>query len=145
MKRLIAAGILFVFVITVYIFGYVYITKTCDTATDMLNECSVLYDKNKNAEDCANKLKKFWNNKEGTLSIFANHEHIDDIELAIGSLVIYSNTNNNKKFYEYLSTAKTLIHQLIEESKPSMHSILWYTCINMHLKVDINANIYYNM
>lgn len=124
MKRLIAAGILFVFVITVYIFGYIYITKTCETATDILNECGELYENNKNAEESAKKLEKFWNKKEGTLSVFANHAHIDDIELAIGSLVIYSSTKNNKIFYEYLSTAKTLLHQLVEESKPSMHSIL---------------------
>ena len=124
MKRLIAAGILFVFVITVYVFGYVYITKTCDAATDLLNECGELYNKNEDAQNCAKKLEKFWHKKEGTLSVFANHEHIDDIELAIGSLVIYSNTENNKIFYEYLSTTKTLLHQLIEESKPSMHSIL---------------------
>lgn len=124
MKRLIAAGILLVFVITVYIFGYIYITKTCDTATDMLNECGKLYNNNEQAQECAKKLEKFWNKKEGTLSVFANHEHIDDIELAIGSLVIYSKTKNNEIFYEYLNTAKTLLHQLIEESKPSMHTIL---------------------
>ena len=124
MKRLIAAGILFVFVITVYIFGWVYIQKTCETAKDMLIECEELYENNKDAKKCAEKLEKYWNKKEGTLSVFANHEHIDDIELAIGSIVIYSNTKDNRMFYDYLRTAKTLLHQLIEESKPSMHSIL---------------------
>lgn len=124
MKRLIAAAVLLVFVITVYVTGYIYITKTCETAKDMLNDCINLYKDNTDAEESAKKLEKFWNEKEGTLSIFANHEHIDDIELAISSIVIYSNTKNNKIFYDYSSTAKTLLHQLIEESKPSMHSIL---------------------
>ena len=36
MKRLIAAAVLLIFVIAVYISGFLYIQKTCETATDMI-------------------------------------------------------------------------------------------------------------
>ncbi len=124
MKRLIPAAILLIFVITAYITGYFYTTRTCDTASEMLNECITIYKSDKNAHNSAKELEKFWGEREGTLSVFANHADIDQIELAIGSLVVYSNSPDNKIFYEYSGTVKTLLHQLIEDSKPSMHSIL---------------------
>lgn len=124
MKRLIPACVLLIFVITSYLIGYYYISKTCDTANELLNQCVDIYKSDSNAYKNAKKLEEFWGEREGTLSVFANHGDIDQIELAISSLVVHSNSPDNKIFYEYSSTVKTLLHQLQEDSKPSMHSIL---------------------
>ncbi len=123
MKRLIAAVILLTLVISAYIYGYLYINNACNTAKKYLNDCVSVYTDNNDATVKAEKLEKYWSKKENGLSIFANHSEIDEIELAINSLKIYSNTKNNKIFYEYSGTVKTLIHQLLEDTKPTIHSI----------------------
>ncbi len=124
MKRLIPAAILLVFVVASYLTGYFYTIKTCEAANEILSECIDIYESDKNAYKSAKELENYWDEKEGVLSIFTNHADIDEIELAISSLVVYSNSPDNKIFYEYSSTVKTLLHQLVEDSKPSMHSIL---------------------
>ena len=123
MKRLIAAAILFIFVITAYISGYLYIDNSCKTAKKYLRECISAYSDNDDATDEAEKLEKYWSKKENGLSFFANHSKIDEIELAISTLKTYSKTKENEIFYEYSGTVETLIHQLLEDTKPTIHSI----------------------
>lgn len=123
MKRLVAAGILFILVITAYVYGYLYIENTCKIAKRYLKDCITVYAEDDDATDEAKKLEKYWSNKENGLSFFANHSKIDEIELAISSLKIYSNTKDSEIFYEYSGTVEALIHQLLEDTKPTIHSI----------------------
>ena len=123
MKRLIAAAILFIFVVVSYLTGFAFINNTYKTANELLDECISIYETNESAYNATKKLKNLWDKKEGLLSVFANHSSIDEIELAISSMLVYSDTKDNEIFYEYSSTVKTLLHQLIEDSKPNMHSI----------------------
>lgn len=123
MKRLIAAGILFVLVLAAYLTGHFYIKNTCDTAKELLNECINAYETQNEAGSKAEKLKNYWTEKEKPLSFFANHSEIDEIELAISTLEIYSVTDSKELFSEYSGTVKTLLHQLVEDSVPNIHSI----------------------
>lgn len=124
MKRLIAAGILLSVVIATYLSAMFYIRHVCDETAVLLENCISAYNSQKNAEKSAKKLSKYWNKHEQTLSIFANHNSIDDIELAISSIEIYSTTSEKEIFKEYTGTAQTLLHQLLEDTYPSLHSIL---------------------
>lgn len=124
MKRLIAAGILLILVLASYFAGKTYITSIYDKANILLEECITAYDSGKDAEKAAKNLDDFWNKHEPTLSAFANHNRIDEIELAISSMTIYSKTSEKEIFYEYSGTVKTLLHQLLEDTLPSAHSIL---------------------
>ncbi len=123
MKRSIAAIVLLVFIIFAYIFNYTYINKTCDKANEKLQNCIEVYKSGSDATKEARELERFWSEKEPFLSVFANHTMIDEIELAISSLTIYTDTKNNAIFYEYSGTVKTLLHQMLEDTRPSMHSI----------------------
>ncbi len=123
MKRLLAAGLLFLFVIAAYIYGYSYIDNACSQANKYLEKCVNIYESDQNAAKEAEILEKYWNKKEKGLSFFANHADIDEIELAISSLKTYSGTTNNEIFYEYSGTVKTLLHQLMEDTTPNIHSI----------------------
>lgn len=123
MKRLIAAGCLLVIVVSVYLIGYFYINDACDTANKYLDTCVDVYKADKDATDEAERLKEYWDKAETILSLFANHSTIDEIERAIGSLKTYSRTTGNEIFYEYSGTVKTLLHQLMEDTVPSVHSI----------------------
>ncbi len=123
MKRLYAAAALLLFIAGAYLYGYFYTSRVCKQASILLEDCIMAYDSEDSSEASARKLKKFWDKKEQPLSIFANHQRIDDIEQAISSLVIYSGMDEEEIFYEYSETVKTLIHQLMEDTKPSIHSV----------------------
>lgn len=124
MKRLIAALILLVFVLTAYFTGYFYISNTCKQANELLEECTAAYNNGKDASEPTEKLDKFWSEKEKPLSVFVNHAAIDEIELAIASLLIYSSTAEDELFFEHSQNIKTLLHQLMEDTVPGVHSIL---------------------
>ena len=122
MKRLIAAGILLAAVITAYISSLLYITKTCDETKELIPRCEDAYNKGE-AHKYAVKLSNLWDEKEKALSFFMNHNRIDDIELEISSLLLYSETEDEILFYEHIETLKMLLHQVKEDTRISGHSI----------------------
>ncbi len=123
MKRLIIAGVLFVFVVAIYLSSLFYIKNSCDNANSLLEKAVDTYNNHSSAYDQAKELKDYWNEKEKMLSVFVNHNRIDDIEEAISLMNVYSKYKDNELFYEYSDTVKILIHQILEDTKITMHSI----------------------
>ncbi len=123
MKRLIIAGVLLVVVIATYLTSLFYITDSCDTAKSMVENSITVYNKNETAENEAKDLENYWDKKEPLLSIFVNHDRIDDIETAISLMNVYAKIPKNELFYEYADNVKVLIHQILEDTKFTMHSI----------------------
>ncbi|MGN0451782.1 MAG: DUF4363 family protein [Acutalibacteraceae bacterium] len=122
MKRLIAAGILLAAVVTAYISSLVYITKTSNEAKEIIIRCEEAYNDGK-AQESAEELSELWDKKEKVLSFFVNHSRIDDIELEISSLLLYSKTEDEILFYEHIEALKMMIHQIKEDTRISFHSI----------------------
>lgn len=122
MKRLIAAGILLAAVMAAYISSLMYITKTCDKTKELILRCEEAYSEGE-ANKYAEELSSLWNEKEKALSFFMNHNRIDDIELEISSLLLYSETEDEILFYEHIETLKMLLHQVKEDTRISVHSI----------------------
>lgn len=122
MKRLIAAGILLAAVVAAYISSLIYITKTCDETKELILRCEEAYSEGE-AYKYAEELSSLWDEKEKALSFFMNHARIDDIELEISSLLLYSETKDEILFYEHIETLKMLLHQVKEDTKISVHSI----------------------
>lgn len=123
MKRLIVAAILFVVVIATYLTSLFYITDSCDKAKSMVENSISVYTKNQTAKNEARDLENYWNKKEPLLSVFVNHDRIDDIETAISLMNVYAKIPKNELFYEYADNVKMLIHQILEDTKFTMHSI----------------------
>lgn len=123
MKRLIVAAILFVVVIATYLTSLFYITDSCDKAKSMVENSISVYTKNQTAKKEARNLENYWNKKEPLLSVFVNHDRIDDIETAISLMNVYAKIPKNELFYEYADNVKMLIHQILEDTKFTMHSI----------------------
>jgi hypothetical protein len=123
MKRLIVAAILFVVVIATYLTSLFYITDSCDKAKSMVENSISVYTKNQTAKKEARDLENYWNKKEPLLSVFVNHDRIDDIETAISLMNVYAKIPKNELFYEYADNVKMLIHQILEDTKFTMHSI----------------------
>lgn len=124
MTRLLAAFFLSAFIITSVFFSVFYVKSVCKETRNMLNECIDAYDKNDKAYKKADALSKYWESKEKILSIFVNHQNLDEVESAIKSLKDYSDTDDNEIFYEYSGSVEMLIHQLLEDTLPGVHSIL---------------------
>lgn len=124
MKRLIAATVLMILMVGIYLTGYFYIENTCKETEKMVKECVTAYKENKNVNSAAQKLKNYWGGKEKMLSIFTNHNAIDEIELAIDLLSVHSKYHEDVLFYECSTTLQMLLHQLMEDTAPSAHSIL---------------------
>lgn len=123
MKRLIPAGILLLTVILSYIFSLSYITSTCNEVNDLIDKCESAYINGENSYETAEKLKDTWSGKEKILSLFVNHDKIDDIELELSSLLIYSKSDSSNIFYEHIAVLKMLLHQIKEDTEINSHSI----------------------
>ena len=123
MKRLISAGLLFVFVVTAYVSSYFYIIKTCDETIELVKLCEENYKDGKNAYENAEKIDEVWVQKEKTLSFFVNHDRIDEVELELSSLLLYSRTEDEILFYENIETLKMLLSQIKEDSMLNAHAI----------------------
>ena len=124
MKRLIAAVVIAVIVAVVHFSGNIYIKKVIKECEVQLETIVTDYKKDFSPKEHADKLKKYWAENEDYLSVFARHDNIDEIELAIDTLAVYAETKDSEIFYEYSGTVKTLLHQLYEDNSFSMHSIL---------------------
>ncbi len=123
MKRLIPAGILLFSVIIAYTFSYIYITKSCNETATLINRCEEKYNQDSDAYSEAKNLSDMWDKKEKGLSFFVNHNRIDDIELEISSLLLYSKTDNQILFYEHIENLKMLLHQVKEDTRLTVHSV----------------------
>lgn len=123
MKRLIVAGFLGLIIVFSLVFSIFYVKHICKETRTLLNECIEAYDKTNKSYYYADKLNNYWEKAEKNLSFIVNHDRLDEIESAIGSLKDYSDTKENEIFYEYSGTVDTLIHQLLEDTVPGVHSI----------------------
>ena len=124
MKRLIAAAVIAAIVAVIHFTGNIYIKNVIKECNVQLETIVADYKKDISPKENAEKLRKYWGENEDFLSIFARHDNIDEIELAIDTLAVYSDTKDSEIFYEYSGTVKTLLHQLYEDNSFSMHSIL---------------------
>ena len=124
MTRLLVAFFLAAFITASVFFSVFYVKSVCKETRNMLNECIDAYYKNEEAYEKADALSKYWERKEKILSAFVNHQNLDEVESAINSLKDYSDTDDNEIFYEYSGSVEMLIHQLLEDTLPGVHSIL---------------------
>jgi hypothetical protein len=123
-KRLIAAVVLLVLVVSSYFSGFFYVKNVCSQANTLLGECVSSYENNGNIQDKAKELERYWADREKTLSVFSNHDAIDEIEMSIHLLTIHSSSEDKTMFLEYSGKIEKLFHQLMEDTIPSAHSIL---------------------
>lgn len=123
MKRLIPAIIILLLIIGTYLGSDLYTNKICKTTIEGIESCVKEYEEHGTATADAAWLKNYWDEKEKVLSIFVDHDLIDKVELAVSTIDLYSGFENNYMFYDACNTAKILLHQILEDSKPTTHSV----------------------
>ncbi len=125
MKRLITAIVLII-VITVLCIGLnILVARQVGEVRRMVNDCKELMAKKDiaQAQKTADALVKLWERREALLSPFINHEKIDEITLAVTNLAANIKAGNEAVFLSDAEKILTLLHQLGEDERISLHSI----------------------
>ena len=123
MKRLIPAIIILIILISSYFGSYVYINHVCDTVKQGVEDCLNEYKEHGTAKADAKWLKNYWDENEKILSFFVNHAMIDEVEMAISNIKLHASFEENYMFYDSCDKTKTLLHQIMEDTKISAHSV----------------------
>lgn len=124
MKRIFSALVLAVVLVSLLTYSIFFVKDSCKESHKLLDECTSAYMNGERDGKAAKNLEKYWSKKEKPLSVFVHHEKIDEIEKALHCLVIYSKTDEQEIFKEYSATVEILLHQLLEDTLPGVHSIL---------------------
>lgn len=123
MKRILPAILILMIIIITYISSCIYINNVCEIVAGKIDKCIKSYDENNNTKLYTEELNQYWSEKEKILSIFVNHELIDEVELSISNLKLHSDFKENEMFYDACDTTKVLLHQIIEDTKITVHSV----------------------
>ncbi len=115
MKRLIPAGIIFVLVIAVCITAHTFIDRACDkTIVDI--------EKFYNEEIDAAQLEKIWKDRKEEMSLFVNHEFLDEMSLYIGQLTLSSKEDNIPELDMTYKNINTTLSLIKAEQTLALHS-----------------------
>lgn len=124
MKRLIPAGIILIFIVTLCVGSNVYVKKTCkQTITDIedyYTEC-ITSDKN-SINSLSQNLKSEWNSRKDKLELFVNHTFLDNISLQITKLITHIVNENHESALLDFEQIKELFEQVISEQTFSLNS-----------------------
>lgn len=115
MKRLIPAGIILVFLISICIFSNIYVDRICEQALDDIKAYH-------NKEISATSLEGSWNHQKEKMSLFVNHGFLDKISVYIGQLTLTENKDNHPESDTIYKNIQTVLSLIKEEQKFELHS-----------------------
>ena len=124
MKRLLAAAIMLIVIITLCISSNLYVTHACqDTAKAVQNYYEQIFDaENADKNKLSKELEALWHNKKERLELFVNHGFLDEISICISQLPIYAKTGDKNRALIICENIKELCEQIEEEQKFAAHS-----------------------
>lgn len=115
MKRLIPAGIILIFIISICIFSNIFIDRACEQTIDDIN---AYYDQNISADV----LHDSWNRQKEKMSLFVNHGFLDKISVYIGQLTMGESESNPPESDTIYKNIKTILSLIKEEQEFDLHS-----------------------
>lgn len=115
MKRLIPAGIILIFIISVCIFSNIYVDRACEQTADDIN---AYY----NQTISADTLQSSWNRQKEKMSLFVNHGFLDKISIYIGQLTLTENKDNPPESDAIYKNIQTVLSLIKEEQEFDLHS-----------------------
>ncbi len=125
MKRVIAAIVLILVVAGFCIFNVVYIENSYNDLKSDIDGIKESYS-SESVEAAQKKAAEFeekWVKKEDNLSVFVNHDIIDELGVSISKLSIYAPFNEELFLAECKEIEIGLLHML-NDTKINMHSLL---------------------
>ena len=125
MKRLIAAAVLILFIITCLVANNLLTDKILKTVNEELSNCKSAAEKGDYAlaEKYAENLKNNWTKTEKYYSAFINHNLIDDVTLSVVKLIPLAKTKNDI-FLTECQIIEELLLEIKDYSHLSLHNLL---------------------
>lgn len=122
MRRIIAAAVILLFVVGVSICGGFIINKNADEIEKQISEIqkTAFTDTNGKAE----KFFCFWEEKREIMSIFVNHEVIDEIGKVAAKMVSAERAKNSDDLFEAANEILYIIRGIREDEKFSLYTLL---------------------
>ena len=122
MRRIIAAAVILLFVVGVSICGGFIINKNADEIEKQISEIqkTAFTDTNGKAEE----FFCFWEEKREIMSIFVNHEVIDEIGKVAAKMVSAERAKNSDDLFEAANEILYIIRGIREDEKFSHYTLL---------------------
>ena len=122
MRRIIAAAVILLFVVGVSICGGFIINKNADEIAKQRSEIqkTAFTDTNGKAEE----FFCFWEEKREIMSIFVNHEVIDEIGKVAAKMVSAERAENSDDLLEAANEILYIIRGIREDEKFSLYTLL---------------------
>lgn len=122
MRRIIAAAVILLFVVGVSICGGFIINENADEIEKQISEIqkTAFTDTNGKAEE----FFCFWEEKREIMSIFVNHEVIDEIGKVAAKMVSAERAKNSDDLFEAANEILYIIRGIREDEKFSLYTLL---------------------
>lgn len=121
MKRLIAAGIILVLIITLSTTGITIINRC---ATEVEKRITEIHNNPVTNKGYAKNFVAFWESKREILAIFVNHNEIDDIGRVAARMASAEKTNNINDMLEAADEIVFIIKGIKEDEHLSWFTVL---------------------
>lgn len=122
MKRLIAAGIIAVFVIVISTVGICYINSVAEDVEKRIEKIqnAAFEDTGKMAEE----FYYFWEDKRELMAVFVNHAKIDEIGTLAARMVSAERGESNIDLFESANEILFIVRGLKEDEHFSLYTLL---------------------
>ncbi|MCY6369557.1 DUF4363 family protein [Clostridium ganghwense] len=126
MKNVIASFIIFLILIICILFSINYLEKTCSHYKNITSslENTIKDGSWEESYEISIKLLKNWEKDSKVISIFIDHEYIDDMHVELLKLTQYVKYKNKSDSLASLHSIKFLIDDIIDFEKTTIQNIL---------------------
>ncbi len=121
MSRIIAAVVLILALAGLCIADRVVVNKTYDAMYEDITACEAAAGQ-ENVKDTTANIKENWEKREGVLSIFVNHDILDEIGTSIARLDALSH-ESDEDFLSECAVIKLKLDYIKKDSGINMHSV----------------------
>ncbi len=125
MKRLIAASVVIICLIALCTVGIVSVENACKELESDINNCvtHIKSDDFESAFKDSQTIEKEWEAKRGFLSVFINHQTIEEIDSSVTQLSSFANTDNKAHYLAECELIKLYITEMREYCSVSLHTL----------------------
>lgn len=124
MKRLIAAAVLIILIAVSCVTNTLYIKKSYNELKADIDEIKTAFAvSNTSAAQKAERFEEKWVEKEAVLSLFANHEIVDEIGVSVSKLPIYARFNSGDMFLSECRSIELELLHMLKDTQITTHSV----------------------
>lgn len=125
-KRIIIISVMITIVIATCIFETIFVDRIYALSTQIIYNMQLTYniDQNSDISEQTNELYELWQNNIPLISVFIQHESIDEIEQSISIIKSAVEKNDLETFYIESTRATAQIQSLRDTEFPYIENIL---------------------